>query len=140
MKANKIFAVLLIGLAVAACNSKSAGDALPKEFQPSKAQVDSVSYLLGINFGGFMKNYDFGSDLNYGEIVKGIKDILNSKGNYMDPDFAKQFKVDLPGVSIKMDPGQADLLETRVIDGRSYLLIPVEGDISVNGQPVFTKM
>ncbi|MBR2822087.1 MAG: DUF4317 domain-containing protein [Clostridia bacterium] len=52
----------------------------------------------------------------------------------------KQFKVDLPGVSIKMDPGQADLLETRVIDGRSYLLIPVEGDISVNGQPVFTKV
>ena len=94
MKANKIFAVLLIGLAVAACNSKPAGDALPKEFQPSKAQVDSVSYLLGINFGGFMKNYDFGSDLNYGEIVKGIKDFVNSKGNFQDPDFNKQFKID----------------------------------------------
>ena len=51
----------------------------------------------------------------------------------------KQFKVDLPSVSIKVDPKQADLLETRVIDGRSYLLIPIDGDISVNGQPVFTK-
>lgn len=49
----------------------------------------------------------------------------------------KQFKVDLPSVSIKVDPKQADLLETRVIDGRSYLLIPIEGDIAVNGQPVF---
>ncbi len=49
----------------------------------------------------------------------------------------RQFKVDLPGVAIKVDPKQADLLETRVIDGRSYLLIPIEGDISVNGQPVF---
>ncbi len=49
----------------------------------------------------------------------------------------KQFKVDLPSVSIKVDPRQADLLETRVIDGRSYLLIPIDGDISVNGQPVF---
>ena len=49
----------------------------------------------------------------------------------------KQFKVDLPCVSIKVDPKQADLLETRVIDGRTYLLIPVDGDISVNGQPVF---
>ncbi len=48
-----------------------------------------------------------------------------------------QFKVDLPSVSIKVDPKQADLLETRVIDGRSYLLIPIEGDIAVNGQPVF---
>lgn len=52
----------------------------------------------------------------------------------------KQFRVDLPSVSIKVDPKQADLLETRVIDGRSYLLIPIEGDISVNGQPVFTKL
>ena len=49
----------------------------------------------------------------------------------------KQFKVDLPSVSIKIDPKQADLLETRVIDGHSYLLIPIEGDIAVNGQPVF---
>ena len=52
----------------------------------------------------------------------------------------KQFKVDLPSVSIRVDPKQADLLETRVIDGRSYLLIPIDGDISVNGQPVFAKM
>ncbi len=51
----------------------------------------------------------------------------------------KQFRVDLPSVSIKVDPKQADLLETRVIDGRSYLLIPIEGDIAVNGQPVFAK-
>lgn len=51
----------------------------------------------------------------------------------------KQFKVDLPSVSIKVDPKQADLLETRVIDGRSYLLIPIDGDISVNGQPVFAS-
>ena len=49
----------------------------------------------------------------------------------------KQFKVEMPSVSIKVDPKQADLLETRVIDGRSYLLIPIEGDIAVNGQPVF---
>ena len=49
----------------------------------------------------------------------------------------KQFKVEMPSVSIKVDPKQADMLETRVIDGRSYLLIPIDGDIAVNGQPVF---
>ena len=49
----------------------------------------------------------------------------------------KQFKVDLPSVSIKVDPAHTDLLETRVIDGRSYLLIPIDGDVAVNGQPVF---
>ena len=51
----------------------------------------------------------------------------------------KQFRVELPSVSIRVDPKQADLLETRVIDGRGYLLIPIDGDISVNGQPVFAK-
>ena len=93
MKANKFFAVLLMGLAVVACTSKS-GEQPPKEFQPSRAQVDSVSYLLGINFGSFLKGYDFGSDLNYGEIVKGMKDFVNAKGNVQDPEFVKQFKVD----------------------------------------------
>ncbi|MBR0387172.1 MAG: DUF4317 family protein, partial [Clostridia bacterium] len=51
----------------------------------------------------------------------------------------KQFRVDLPSISIRVDPKQADLLETRVINGRSYLLIPIEGEIAVNGQPVFAK-
>ena len=94
MKANKFFAVLLIGLAVVACNSKPSGEVLPKEFQPSRGQVDSVSYLLGINFGSFLASYDFGKDLNYGQIVKGMKDFVNAEGNQMDPEFVKQFKID----------------------------------------------
>lgn len=49
---------------------------------------------------------------------------------------SKQYKVELPNVSIKVDPEHTDILETRVIDGRSYLLIPIEGEIAVNGQPV----
>ena len=80
MKANKIIAVLIIGLSLAACTSKPAGDAIPKEFQPARAQIDSVSYLLGINFGSFIKGYDFGSDLNFGQIMKGIKDFVYSEG------------------------------------------------------------
>jgi len=94
MKKAKFLAIALFGLAVAACNTKPAGEALPKEFQPSKAQIDSVSYLLGINFGSFLKGYDFGSDLNYSEIIKGMKDFVAAKGDYQDPAFSKQFKVD----------------------------------------------
>lgn len=94
MKKIKVFAALALGLAVAACSGQPSGDPLPKEFQPSKAQVDSVSYLLGINFGSFLKGYDFGTDLNYGEIIKGMKDFVAAKGDVRDADFAKQFKVD----------------------------------------------
>ena len=94
MKTNKLFLVLLMGLSLAACSGQPSGDALPKEFQPSKAQVDSVSYLLGINFGSFLKQYDFGADLNFGEVVKGMKDFVNAKGDMRNPDFVKQFKID----------------------------------------------
>ena len=108
MKATKFFAVLLIGLAFAACTGKP-GEQLPKEFQPSKATVDSVSYLLGINFGSFMANYDFGKDMNYSEIVRGIKDFVNAEGDFQDPDFVKQFKV---------DPNQMNGLFNRYLENR----------------------
>ena len=94
MKMNKFFAVLLMGLAVAACSGKPAGDDIPKEFRPSKAQIDSVSYLLGVNFGSYLRSWDFGPDLNYSAIIKGMKDFVNAEGDTMDPDFMKQFKVD----------------------------------------------
>ena len=108
MKATKFLAVLLIGLAFAACTGKP-GEQLPKEFQPSKATVDSVSYLLGINFGSFMGNYDFGKDMNYSEIVRGIKDFVNAEGDFQDPDFVKQFKV---------DPNQMNDLFNRYLENR----------------------
>lgn len=92
MKATKFISILALGLGLVACTSNGSS-ALPKEFAPSKAQVDSVSYLLGINFGSFLKGYNFGSDLNYSEIVKGMKDFVNAKGDYRDPDFDQQFKI-----------------------------------------------
>lgn len=36
----------------------------------------------------------------------------------------------------KVSPEKAALLETRVIDGRSYLLIQIDDAIEVNGVPV----
>ena len=63
-----------------------------KDYAPSKKQIDSVSYLVGINFGSFIKGYNFG-DLNYAEIKKGMMDFINSKGNQRDPEFASQFKI-----------------------------------------------
>ena len=108
MKKIYLFAVLAAGLAVAACSPKAEKAGVEdgeeavetvkevvktaKDFKPSKAQLDSVSYLVGINFGSFIKNYDFG-DLNYSQIKKGMNDFINAKGNMRDPDFGEQFKI-----------------------------------------------
>lgn len=97
-----------MGIAAVACSPKTAeteaveGEAAAaeavqevktlKDYTPTKAMKDSVSYLVGINFGSFIRNYDFG-DLNYCQIIKGIKDFVNAKGEMRDPEFAKQFKI-----------------------------------------------
>ena len=108
MRKNFLFAILAAGLAIVACSPKAekadveeGEEAVEtvkevvktaKDYKPSKAQLDSVSYLVGINFGSFIKGYDFG-DLNYRQIKKGMKDFIKAKGNMRDPDFGEQFKV-----------------------------------------------
>lgn len=104
MKTAKFFAALVLGLAAVACAPKEAttegeGDieAVPealsaKDFTATKADVDSVSYLLGINYGSFLKSYDFG-DLNYKELLKGVKDFMAAEGQPRDPEFGEQFKI-----------------------------------------------
>lgn len=105
MKTNKFFAALLMGLTVVACSPKQENEVAEdgaetaatkelsaKDFAPSKAQIDSVSYLLGINFGSFLKGYNFG-DVNYSQVVKGMKDFVSAKGSSRDADFTDQFKI-----------------------------------------------
>ena len=97
MKARKFLIVALaLSVATVACsqnNAKLPDGTSAKDILPSKAQVDSVSYLLGINFGSFLKSYNFGEDLNYAQMKEGILDFLKAEGNQNDPEFVNQFKV-----------------------------------------------
>ena len=113
MKINNFFLALTMGIAVVACQPKAeqaaegetdaaateaAAEVAPKEktakdFLPSRSELNDVSYLVGINFGSFIKNYNFG-DLNYAQIRKGMEDFLNAKGNPGQPGFEEQFRVD----------------------------------------------
>ncbi len=45
----------------------------------------------------------------------------------------KRFEIKTPDVVIHVDPERADLVETRVIDGRKCLVIPMEDNVEVNG-------
>lgn len=48
----------------------------------------------------------------------------------------KQFRVDTPSVSIRVDPERRDLIETRQIDGKYYILVLADGDVEVNGMKI----
>lgn len=49
---------------------------------------------------------------------------------------AGQFRVDTPSVSIRVSPDRRDLIETRQIDGKYYILVLADGDVEVNGMKI----
>ena len=49
-----------------------------------------------------------------------------------------KFELKTAAATLSIDPEQSYLVERRTIDGRNYLLIPVEGDVELNGFGVRT--
>ena len=107
MKTFKFLFALALGASFVACTPKDVEPAVEgqeakegveeavktlKDYSPTKAEIDTVSYLLGVNFGSFLKGYNFG-DVNYSKVIAGMKDFVNSKGDFRDPDFNDQFKI-----------------------------------------------
>jgi len=83
-----------------------------KDYMPSKGQLDSVSYLVGINFGSFIKGYNFG-DLNMAQVKKGMMDFINSVGDQRDPEFLNQFKI---------NPEEMNELFGKYLENRQILI------------------
>lgn len=92
MKTLKFIAIAAVSAVLAASCSNGAGVETEAQL-PTKAETDSVSYLVGINFGYFIKMNNFGEDLNYAEIKKGMMDFINAEGSMNDAEFNSQFKV-----------------------------------------------
>ena len=95
MKLTNILLAASAAVMVVACGSpKVEGSKQVRDLLPSKGQIDTTSYLLGVNFGLVMTQNGFG-DLNMAQVEKGMKDALNAKeGQPMDSAFVKQFKID----------------------------------------------
>lgn len=106
MKSNMIIAAAMMAAAVVSCGSPAGkagkgGDAdslaIVKPAKISKAEVDSASYLLGVNIGNFLKGYGFAdkslSELNMSEFKKGIADFIGNDLQPMDSNYLKQFKI-----------------------------------------------
>ena len=94
MKISKIFAIASAVVLMVACGGPAAeGSKEVKALLPSKSLTDSTSYLIGVNFGSWIKGNNFG-DINYSQMLKGMKDFINAKGDMQDSTFFEQFKVD----------------------------------------------
>ena len=66
-------------------------EAYLKKTLHTQDEIDKASYLVGVNFGAFILNYDF-PGLDYSLISKGMNDFAAAKGEVSDPGFGKQFR------------------------------------------------
>ena len=103
MKISKIFAIASAAVLIVACGAPAVeGSKETRDLLPKKSELDSASYLVGVNFGSWIKGNNFG-ELNYNEIVKGIKDFMKAEGSQQDSNFVKQFKINPEEMNAVLD-------------------------------------
>ncbi len=96
---------------------------VPEALVVSKEQVKAALVSSGVSephVAKFSVDYDetFGADA-----MLHPKNVINDK----------RFEITTPDVVIKVAPDKADLIETRIIGGVKYILIPAEEPVEVNG-------
>ncbi len=95
----------------------------PEPLILDKAEVKNVLAKSGVSneqLETFDKHYD---------------DAIGAAGQLLAANITetRKFEVKTPDVVIKVNPERSDLVETKVIDGRKYLMIEVGSNIQVNG-------
>ena len=89
----------------------------------SKEEVKSALYTCGVSEAS-MSKFSVKFDEAFGnEAELHPKNIIDNK----------KFEIATPDVSIKVCPECSDLIETRVIGGVKYILIPADENVEVNG-------
>ncbi len=89
----------------------------------TKEEVKSALYTCGVSDASLSK-----FSVEFDEVF-GNEAELHPK-NIIDN---KRFEIATPDVSIKVNPECSDLIETRIIGGVKYLLIPADENVEVNG-------
>ena len=100
----------------------------PAPLSLDKTDVKKIFEQRGVS-NEKMENFDQNFEENAGE-----------KASLLASNIAetKKFNIETPDVVIKVNPERMDLVETRMIDGRQCLVIPVDDHIEVNGLNVRT--
>ena len=128
MKAIRIFAAVLVSVLALSCNAQKSNVKVDVEL-PTSAEVDSVSYLIGVNFGSFIKQNGFADNLkeiNMSELKKGMQDFMKAEGSPYEPNFGAQFDIDpntmtqvLNGFMMKKQAYKAAVNEA---EGKAFLV------------------
>lgn len=102
---------------------------VPEPLMISKEEVKEVLSACGVSEEHVAK-----FSVDYDEAF-GFEADLHPK-NIIDD---KHFELKTPDVVIKVDPTRSDMVETRIIGGVKYILIPADEDVEVNGVNIHIK-
>lgn len=100
----------------------------PEPLALDKTEMKKIFEQSGVD-AEKMENFDRNFEENAGEKVSLLATNIAE---------TRKFNIETPDIVIKVNPDRADLVETRVIDGRQCLVIPVDDHIEVNGINVRT--
>ncbi len=66
--------------------------------------------------------------------------IAGEKAEFLVPNITetRKFSIETPDIVIKVNPERADLVETRIINGKHCLVIEMNDQVEVNGVPIRT--
>ncbi len=98
----------------------------PEQLLLSQRELGAVLQECGVS-EEYVQAFATTFDAHFGE------DAQLPPANVIDK---KQFVIRTPDVVIKVDPERSDLIETRVINGSRYILIPADEGVEVNGVSV----
>ena len=101
--------------------------------EPEPLQLDKTDVRKVFEQSGVSSEKMESFDQNYEETAGEKTSLLAS--NITE---TKKFQIETPDIVIKVNPDRADLIETRMIDGRQCLVIAVDDHIEVNGVLVRT--
>ena len=101
--------------------------------EPEPLQLDKTDVRKVFEQSGVSSEKMESFDQNYEETAGEKTSLLAS--NITE---TKKFQIETPDIVIKVNPDRADLIETRMIDGRQCLVIAVDDHIEVNGVHVRT--
>ena len=100
----------------------------PEPLALDKTEIKKIFEQSGVD-AEKMESFDRNFEENAGEKVSLLATNIAE---------TRKFNIETPDVVIKVNPDRADLVETRIIDGRQCLVIPVDDHIEVNGISVRT--
>ena len=96
--------------------------------EPEPLELDKYDMRLLLEKSGV-------TDEKLDKVEQVFEDVAGERRRLMASNVAstRKFTIEMPDVWIKVSPDRTDLVQTKIIDDRKYIVIPINDHVEVNG-------